>query len=697
LKSTIAIGLLFAAAARAEEPIDLPQAAMSATVPGERSVIEQPESIGVLKRDDIQRNEGLYLDDVVNLIPGVRFESRTPSGGQRITIRGYGQGTNFNGVGYKAYLDGIPLTDAEGTTILNDVDPSTLGKVEVVKGPASSLYGAGIAGVVKFFTLQPEPDTTKFTQETTAGTQALVRTNTRAEHADDNSSFMANYGHQQSNGYRVDSEGDRDYALFTANYRPNDRQSLFVYASYDHAFDHLPGEMSQAQFLSRDFNFSDPQYTQNGAHIAIDSARLGLAHKYSFAPGVANTTSIFATEYTLDQPTAAGLTDNSVTGAGGRTEFTGKLRLEGWELDAVAGTEVERSNAFKKSYGLAKGVLGGIRGDLQVVSLQSNTFLEATARLPLQIDVTAGASLDFVRYSITDRLANSANPTHLSQSGTREFDPVVAPRIAVLKGLGPSLSVYGQISQGYTPPASGSVVIAQSGTVNTSLRPERGTLFEAGSKGSLFDDRFSYEAALFDLVVTDKLTSQTVTDQFGTYTITVNGGKQNDVGLELAARYALLRSAEGPLRLLQVFGNYALSSFHYDGFKSDNNNNAKTVDYTGKQVVGVPPHVITAGLDVVTRWGIYLNGTFEHVSPTPIVNDNSVSAPAYGLLDAKVGWRADPLRHLRLEVSAGSRNLTNSTYYTEVFLNALGNGQGIYLNGPYNATFYGMLLLSYVL
>ena len=73
---------------------------LSGTVQGERSTIDDAQSIAVVHRDDLQRNEGLFLDDVVNLIPGVRFESRTPSGGQRIVIRGYGQGTNFNGVGY---------------------------------------------------------------------------------------------------------------------------------------------------------------------------------------------------------------------------------------------------------------------------------------------------------------------------------------------------------------------------------------------------------------------------------------------------------------------------------------------------------------------------------------------------------------------------------------------------------------------
>ncbi|MDP4845550.1 MAG: Plug domain-containing protein, partial [Salibacteraceae bacterium] len=70
------------------------------------------------------------------------------SSGQQINIRGYGNGVgfrgasnNFDGQGTKIYLNGIPLTDAEGITVLDDIDFASLGNVEVVKGPAGSLYG----------------------------------------------------------------------------------------------------------------------------------------------------------------------------------------------------------------------------------------------------------------------------------------------------------------------------------------------------------------------------------------------------------------------------------------------------------------------------------------------------------------------------------------------------------------------------
>ena len=111
-------------------------------------------AISTLTPYDLQRGPGISLPDAINLIPGVQMQARTPFGGQRLIIRGYGGnslaglGTNFNGTGYKVYLDGVPVTDATGLTIMDDIDNSNLGGVSVIKGPASTLYGNGIAGVV---------------------------------------------------------------------------------------------------------------------------------------------------------------------------------------------------------------------------------------------------------------------------------------------------------------------------------------------------------------------------------------------------------------------------------------------------------------------------------------------------------------------------------------------------------------------
>ncbi len=219
---------------------------------GAKQILLQPQSIGVVTRQEMRRSDGLFLEESLNLVPGVRMESRSLSGGQRITIRGYGNATNFNGTGYKAYLNGIPITDAEGITILDDVDFSTLEKVEVIKGPSSSLYGAGIGGVVKMYTVRPQPRTTRFIQEVDGGSLSLFRTNTRIEHATDNAAVVVNYGHQHSDGYRVHNQSRKDYALLTADYEASAKQSLSTYAAFNHSFDQLAGQLTEQQFLNRD-------------------------------------------------------------------------------------------------------------------------------------------------------------------------------------------------------------------------------------------------------------------------------------------------------------------------------------------------------------------------------------------------------------------------------------------------------------
>ncbi len=669
-------------------------------------VLMQAQAIGTLNRQELERSDGLFLQEALNLLPGIRLENRTVSGGQRITIRGYGNGTNFNGTGYKAYLNGIPVTDAEGTTILDDIDIATLGRVEVIRGPASSLYGAGIAGVVKMYTLRPEPKATRFTQELTGGTQTLIRTNTRVEHGTDNSSVLVNYGHQHSDGYRIHSQSNKDYLLFSSDFDASSRQSLSIYGAFNKSVEQLAGQLTEEQFTTKQ-NVAELAYLANDAHVAIDSVRFGVSHSYEFHPAVSNVTSAYASGYQLDQPFAGGRTDNLALNFGGRTAFNLRFGEPSFGLAGVIGGEIQQTDSFKKSYNLNDGVLGSVRGDLQVIALQASTFTQWDLLLPYEFTLTAGASLNFVHYNIHDRLANSANPSHADQSGVKDFTPVIMPRVALLKAFSRRISIYGQVSQGYTPPGSGSVVIPQIGAVNTDLKPERATLYEVGTKGNLIAGRLFYELALFDMVVKDKLTPQTVTSDTGTvlYTLSSNAGSQSNRGVELAAKYSVINDKNSTVSLIQPFVTYTFSNFRYDDFKSDNNNNANTIDYSGKKVVGVPAHLVNVGFDLALRWGMYLYGTYQYVDSMPLTYDNTHSARSYSLLNAKVGYRRDLDRHFRLDVFAGGNNLLSGLYYTMVFLNAnyvdpVTRGPidpNVYLPGPYSATFYGGVNLSYSL
>lgn len=655
-------------------------------------------SIGTLTPVDFQRNSSLSLENSLNLLPGVVMQSRSTFGGQRISIRGYGNNTNFNGQGVQVLLNNIPITDATGTTILDDVDFATLGKVEVIKGPASSLYGSGIAGVVNLYTLKSQPNQTRFVQENTFGSYGLWRNNTRIETAGEHSALIFNYGHQESEGFRRHSASRKDYAQMSGDFYVSDKSTISTYFAYANSHEELAGEMDSARFYSKQ-KWSDPDYLVNNSRVDVESFRGGVTSDYKIDGHFSNLSTAFFSAYTQYSPFAHGLTDNQAFTFGGRTGFVYSSGA-GDKIHGILGAQFQKTLAFNKSYNLTNNVIGGIRGDLQNASMSYNAFTEWKFTLPSQFILTAGGSLNFTEFGITDMLANSANPTHANASGTRSFPAVFTPRISLLKMLNDHISVYADVSRGYTPPATSSVVIAAIGKVNRDLSPESGMQYEIGTKGDLLNRKLSYQLALFDLDIRNKIVSQTIPAAGGQpqYTEFVNAGRQQDLGAELSLSYLLLDDKNAAITQLRPFLTYAWSDFKYKDFKSDHNNNAATVDYTDKKVAGVAPSVLNLGIDLQTKSGFYAYLNYRFNGAVPYTFDNLHYAKSFNLLNGKIGYRNVLGRHFSMDLYVGADNLTSSTYYTFLFYsgNLAGTTDPHFLPMPYKTTVYGGAKLAYI-
>ena len=113
-----------------------------------------PQAIGVVGDRDITRAQPtLTADEALNNVPGVYVQNRSQySQGQRIEIRGAGARAQFGARGVKVLLDGIPQTLPDGQSQLTNVDYGALDNIEVLRGPASSLYGNASGGVVSLHT-----------------------------------------------------------------------------------------------------------------------------------------------------------------------------------------------------------------------------------------------------------------------------------------------------------------------------------------------------------------------------------------------------------------------------------------------------------------------------------------------------------------------------------------------------------------
>lgn len=662
-------------------------------------------STAVLTPHDLDRSSGLSLQSAINTVPGVFMQTRTPWGGARITIRGYypstsGNSPNSNGLGYQVFLNNIPITDATGTSVLDDIDYSTLGSAQVIKGPASSLYSSYIGGTVLLNTARPAPNETTVGQQVVSGTDGLVRTNTSLETASDNGDLSLNYGHQTYDSFRPHSGSTKDYFRAAGDMVVGNNQTLSAYFSYNRSFEDLAGEIDSTPFYARVAE-SNPAYLANNSHIRVNSFITGLTDQYRLGDHFTNQTTVFGVGRNSGQPFAHGFTDVNQFNFGARTQFgfTGQIGAS-TGVGGTLGASVQQSNLTSNGVFIVPAPPFPERPSAQENSANaSSIFTEWSFALPQAFTITAGASLNRNQFSIRNML-NAGALFDTTQVQSRTFDWEFDPRIAVSKEIGGNALVYASVSAGYTPPLLSNAV-ASDGTVDLDLKPERAVQYEVGTQGNFLDQRLTGQLSLFDIENTDKL----VTETANSVTFTTNAGKQRNRGVEVSLSYLAVSDTTRSISTVRPWASYAFTDATFTDFKSDNNDNAQTVDFSGEDVPRVPRNMFNAGLDLVSNVGIYLDGTYQYVSKVPVTFDNSTFVRSYDLLGLKLGYKKDVTKNWLLDLSAGGDNLTGSTYYSFLFVgatfNALaqapdgGRGDGYIIPAPYKAQFYGNISLRY--
>jgi iron complex outermembrane receptor protein len=682
-----------------------------------KSVLYQPASIAKLNTRELKRGTGLYLDDAINAnVPGVAMQRRSVSGGQQFNIRGYGNGvrgtngvsSNFDNQGSKVYLNGIPLTDAEGITIMDDIDFGSIGNVEVTKGPSGTLSGLAIAGVINLNTVKPDPCMTSMGQEVQVGSYGLKRFTTSFQTANEHSSLLANYGHQESDGFMSHTASTKQFVNLAGNFQLGPKQSLFSYFGYSKSYDQRGGELTIDQYNNRDYS-GNPEYIKRNAHSEVTSFRAGLGHSYQFNKNISNTTTVFGTAMNTNASSAGGWTDKDPVNFGLRSVIDTKFPLNNEVvLSGITGVETQHQYAQTMGYTMVADaadpngywVVGAMRSNQSTYTGTSSLFTEWTLSLPREISITAGLGWSNMNIELNDRfyVANSTNPRQYKKS----YSNMLSPHIAINKVFNKQLSLYASYSKGYKAPVSSYFFIPATGKLNTSLKPEVGDQYEVGSKGLLFHDKLSYQVAVFDALFSNKMTAVAVPlDGSATttaYSYVANGGKQDNKGIEALLKYTAYESYKGFVKAVKPFANFAYSDFTYKDFKfqkfkaGSNNTAVDTVDYSGKDVAGVPRVTFNIGLDVLTSYGFYGNAYYAYRDAMPITSDGKEMTDSYSLLNAKLGLRRMLSNHFDADLYFGVNNITGTQYYYMVFVNQLPDA---YLPAPNKANYFGGINLKY--
>ncbi|MBC7387994.1 MAG: TonB-dependent receptor [Opitutaceae bacterium] len=707
--------------------VHLEEVEITATSNSNKAILNQPESIVKLNEVELKRGAGLFLDDAINTnVPGVYMERRSVAAGQQFNIRGYGNGArgtngvncNFDGQGSKVYLNNIPITDAEGITLMDDIDFNSISNVEVIKGPAGSLYGLAIAGVVNLQTKKAEKGKVSIGQNSLIGNYGLQRYTTSLQIGGEKSSLLLNYGNQKSDGFMVHNRSHKDFVNVMGDFTLNPKQSITTYLGYSNSYDERSGELTVLQYQNKDYS-GNPSYIKNNAHSQIISFRAGLGHTYKFTENISNTTTVFGSGVSNDASSAGGWTDKKPLNYGLRSTMNMKFPL-GTKigLSSISGVELQSQQAQIIGYGMVAdssnlsgyNIIGAMRSNQATISSTSSVFSEWTLALPHEFSVTAGVGLSNMYIELNDRfyVASNNNPknpkgTHNPTNYKTSYNNMISSRFAVNKVFSKQTSVYASYSRGYKAPVSSYFFIPTTGQVNSDLKPEIGDQFEVGTKGSLLNDKLVYQLAFFNSIFTNKMTNVSVQNPANTatlYNYVANGGSQDNKGIELLLKYTAYQSDNGFVSAIRPFANLAYSDFRYVNFKIQSIGKDKskkdsviTTDYSGNAVAGVAPITANVGLDFITRFGFYANASFNYRDAMPFTSDGLNKTTDYSLINCKIGFQKMLFKHLDLNIYAGGDNLANTQYFYMVFLNQLPDA---YLPAPLTANFYGGINLRYI-
>lgn len=678
------------------------------------SQLDQSRSIVKLREMELKRGTGLFLDDAISTnVPGVIMERRSHSGGQQLNIRGYGNGIGIRGInsnfdiqGTKFYLNGIPLTDAEGITILDDIDFSSLGNVEISKGPSGTIYGFAIAGVVNFQMQKPEKSGTTVGQDVIIGSDGLLRTTTRIGLHNSKSSLLVNYGHQEYDGFMPHTASHKNFANLFTEFSVSDRQNISAYLGFADSYDERNGELTIQQYENFDYS-GNPNYIKNNAHSAVRTFRAGVTNRYTFLRGFSNTTTVFGTGQNMDNSSAGGWTDKTPLNYGFRSTFDNQFHLsKKISLSGITGIEMQKMHAQIAGYAMGAdstnlsgyNTITTTRSNQLASSFSSSYFTEWTLHLPYGFKVSGGVGISNMKLSLEDRLW-AINNNRPGNEKLRVFEEsyrnLVAPSFAVHKKIGESFAVYVSHSSGFKAPVTSNILISTTGQVNTGLKPEKGSQIEVGAKGNLVDGRLFFTVAAFRAKFENKFTTIAVPNPSNTttlYTYVVNGGSMKNDGLEVLAKYDVVRSGTGFFSLLRPFASLTLSDFKYGHFtfervgkNSLNKDSVIIENYSGSEVAGTPPVIFSAGADADTKIGVYANVHLNYRSGMLFTSDGQNRTDAYTLLNAKLGYRRF-FGRWSLDVFAGASNITGEQYYHMVFVNQLPDA---YIPAPKDANFFG--------
>lgn len=635
-----------------------------------------PAPVNYIGKATLGRFNPISIVQAVNTTPGVRMEERSP-GSYRFNIRGSALRSPFGVRNIKIYYNDLPFTDPGGHSYLNQLGYYNFNSLEIIKGPGSSLYGAGTGGVLLIESLSQTEQPGIMTEYST-GSYGLHNIYGGITTGTEKVVSRIGYQHQESNGYRRHSAMSRDVYSWTANIRLSDRQALKTTFLYGNLFYETPGALTQPEYekdprSARPGNNFFPGAETANASILQKTFLAGAAYTQSLTSWLQNKSALYGMFTELRNPSIQNYGRSSEPHMGGRTLFKATLPVAQSLLSLDLGGELQEGYITVGIHKNNAGRADTLRTSDEIKNRQAFVFTQATLEHE-DWTLTAGASLNFQKVRFERFVPASLGIQR------RKFNNEIAPRLALLRKFG-KINLYTSVSKGFSPPTTAEL-LPTGGAISLDLNAEEGTNYDLGVKGNPVKDLYlDINAFYFKLANT---IVQRRTAGGGDYYINVGKTRQN--GVETYLSYPLW-AGTSLMEESQLWLSHAWHHFEYKDFKQQSN------DFSGKDLPGVAPHTLSTGYDFLMHNGFLGTVSYYYSDKLPLNDANSVYANAYHLLGLKLGYQKWFRNKVRVKVFGGADNLLNETYSLGNDVNGFG---GRYYNAAPGRNYYAAVVLQWV-
>ncbi len=643
-------------------------------------------SIAVIPLSQIKSNDGVNIAPILNSVAGVYMHNGTLNT-NRITIRGIGSRNLFGTSKIRAYYGDIPLTNGSGETTIEDIELESIARMEILKGPSSSLYGAGLGGSIQLIPDKGVFNTHAIASSYTFGSFGLQKFWINTNLANKSNSAKISYSNTHSDGYRDNNELDRQTLTLASNHYLNESNNINIIANFIDLKAFIPSSLDQEDYLT-DPTKAAFTWGQSKGFEDYNKFLLGLSWQHDFNENSKQLSSLFGSLLDSYEARPFNILEQNTQSIGFRTRFIQQLELFQKDLQWTIGFEffndLNQLKTFENLYQDYPPGTGSIKGealsDFDEKRYYYNLFIEGKYHLANKLILDLGLNLNQTNYKIDDNFNDDQN----NQSGKYSFNPIFSPKIGLSYQMTEKSMLFVTASHGFSPPKLEETLLPD-GLINNDIQPETGWNYEIGSRGKIINNLFTYEIALYIMDIDNLLVARrTGDDQF----VGVNAGKTIHKGIEIGLNYFLVNT---PAIQLSHSNSLSLHQYTFDEFQDLDD------DYSGNDLTGVPDKTFYSQLHLITSSGFYTYLNYQFIGEIPLRDDNSIYADSYQIVNLKFGYKKVLSKHFQLDTYVGFNNVFNEKYASMLQINAgsFGNNAPRYYYPGEPSNYYAGLNLKY--